>query len=247
MTLERSVMIEGKKFGVTISDDQQALRSAYAEGRAVVGLWHKEENQSLAPAVYVVEHLQDADAAFLDRVARRRLGLPWIIGESERLVIREFTIEDVYKIPKERVPGSDDAVFYEKSSLEAYIRFQYGFYEYGIWALEDKTTGRLVGKAGITSLDSRGEDWISEAVKKNDTPMELGYHIFSSFRRQGYGKEACKAILAYAGEHISETIYALIEGGNFPSRSLAKGLGFRPIAHTNSGSAVHLHLYEWNC
>lgn len=247
MTLERFVIIEDKHFGVTISDEQEALRSAYAEGRAVVGLWREGENQSLAPAVYVVEKLQDADPAFLERVVRRRQGLPWIIGESERLIIREFTIGDLERMPKERELGKDDAAFYDTASLAAYIRFQYGFYEYGIWALEEKATGRLVGKAGITNLDSRGEKWSLEAVKKNDTPVELGYHIFSSFRQMGYGKEACKAVLAYAGEHISETVYAVIQEKNSPSKRLAGDLGFQPIARINSGSAAPLCLYEWNC
>jgi len=73
MIWDRDIIVEGKIFQVTISNDHEALRSAFAEGRAVVGLWDRERtDQNLAPAAYVVEDIDDIDDAFLERIIRRK-------------------------------------------------------------------------------------------------------------------------------------------------------------------------------
>lgn len=248
MTLEQTIIIEGKSFGVTISDEEEALSFAYAKGRAVIGLWNRgRENQSFGPADYVVEDLDNADSSFLERVVRRRYGLPWIIGETKRLLIREFTGKDIGMLPLNEALSREDRIFYEEEALNRYISCQYGFYEYGIWALVEKKSGKIIGKAGITNLEDNGEPWLAEVLKKNNTPVELGYHIFSLYQRQGYGLEACARILSYGSEQISPKVYARIEGHNLASKRLAARLGFVPITHTKSGSAQRLCLYEWSC
>ncbi|WP_024291972.1 GNAT family N-acetyltransferase [Lacrimispora indolis] len=248
MTWEQEITVEGKVFQVTISDDHEALRSAFAEGRAIVGLWDGQRaDQNLAPAAYVVEAPEDIDAGLLERVVRRKEGLPWNIARTKRLLIREFVPHDFAAMPVESEAGMPEALFLKKESLTAYIRHQYGFYEYGIWALVDHSTGRLVGRAGICNLDLDGQEEFLEAAKNNDTPVELGYHIFSPYRRNGYGKEACRAILSYGAAAVSERIYARIHEGNHASIKLAEGLGFRFIARTHSGSDPGMCLYEWNC
>ncbi|GLC83186.1 GNAT family N-acetyltransferase [Lacrimispora brassicae] len=248
MTWEQEITIEGNVFQVTISDDHEALRSAFAEGRAVVGLWDsRRTDQNLAPAAYVVESLEDIDEAFLERVVRRKEGLPWNIARTERLTIREFMPSDFASIPDEPEAGTSGALFLKEESLKDYIRHQYGFYEYGIWAVVDHGTGQLVGKAGVSNLELDGQDELLKAIKNNDTPVELGYHIFSPYKQKGYGKEACRAILSYATSAVSEKIYARIHEGNLGSIKLAQDLGFRLIARTHSGSVPGLCLYEWNC
>jgi len=247
MNWEREITVEGKIFQVTISDDHEALRSAFAEGRAVVGLWDRERaDQNLTPAAYVVEDLKDIDDVFLERVIRRREGLPWNIVKTQRLTIREFAPQDFVSIPDEPEAGKSGSLFLKEETLKDYICHQYGFYEYGIWALVDHEKGLLVGKAGISNLELTGQEEFFSAIKKNDTPVELGYHIFSPYRQQGYGKEACMAILSYAALAVSERIYARIDERNLASIKLAEDLGFRLIARTHSGSVPRLCLYEWN-
>lgn len=244
MTQERIIIIEGNAFQVTISDDHKALQSAYAEGRAVIGLWNRKlPDQSLAPAQYVVENLDDVDERLLERAVRRRKKLPWQIEVTDRLIIREFTKEDWRAIPGEPLRLSEEKAFCNPEALEAYIRFQYGFYEYGIWALEEKSLGRLVGMAGITNLEDRE---FESLIKENDSPVELGYHIFSPYRRLGYGKEGSKAILDYCAREIAERVYARIDKDNQPSIRLAESLGFELMASACNGSASRLCLYEWN-
>lgn len=245
MTKERTIIIEGNAFQVTISDDHKALQSAYAEGRAVIGLWNRRlPNQCLTPAQYVVEDEADVDERLLERAVRRRKKLPWQIGVTDRLIIREFTREDWKAVPKEPEDLWADRIFQNQETLEDYIRCQYGFYEYGIWALEEKKSGRLLGKAGITNLEAGN---FQDLVKKNDTPVELGYHIFSPYRQKGYGLEACQAILAYCAREITGKVYARINEDNQPSVKLAESLGFKPMASEGNESASRLCLYEWNC
>ncbi|GLB27213.1 hypothetical protein LXJ15735_34540 [Lacrimispora xylanolytica] len=247
MTLERELMIEGTEYKITVSDDSKALCSAYAEGRAVIGLWdRRKEGQSLSPASYLVESVEDIDDKFLEKVVRRRYGLPLQIQRTDRLTIREFIEEDSVQIPHEADGGKNGEIFCRRDSLKDYIRCQYSFYEYGVWALTENETGRLVGKAGIFPMELSGLNELFPFIKENDTPVELGYHIFTSFRKKGYGLEACKAIITYAGEEISPRIYARIQEDNQPSLRLIKSLGFTLTARTCSESGQGLCLYEWN-
>lgn len=149
MTEKRTVFISGTPYTVTISSEQEVLSAAYAAGGAIIGLWDKNRSgQSLAPADYVVECAEDADEEFLERVVRRRLHMPWIIAETERLVIREFTAEDAaHMISEDAGPG--DAIFHSREKLTAYIDSQYRFFEYGIWAVVEKESMAVIGKAGL--------------------------------------------------------------------------------------------------
>ena len=127
MTEKRTVFISGTPYTVTISSEQEVLSAAYAAGGAIIGLWDKNRSgQSLAPAEYVVECAEDADEEFLERVVRRRLHMPWIIAETERLVIREFTAEDAAHMIQEDV-GPGDEIFHRREKLTAYIDSQYRY------------------------------------------------------------------------------------------------------------------------
>ena len=74
--------------------------------------------------------------------------MPWIIAETERLVIREFTAEDAAHMIQEDV-GPGDEIFHRREKLTAYIDSQYRFFEYGIWAVVEKESMTVIGKAGL--------------------------------------------------------------------------------------------------
>ena len=257
MTEKRTVFISGTPYTVTISSEQEVLSAAYAAGGAILGLWDKTRSgQSLSPADYVVECMEDVDEEFLERVVRRRFHLPWLIAETKRLIIREFTVEDAaHMAAGEAGPGDD--IFCSSEKLAAYIDSQYRFFEYGIWALEEKKSKAVIGKAGLFQPDWKFDDAkvfetgtfqaeILPALKKEDTPLELGYHIFSPWRRSGYAKEACREILNYGTGRLARCICAVIEEENTASIRLAESLGFRLTAQRYNGSAGLLYLYEAN-
>ena len=180
-----NVSVDGRICPVTVSDENKALLAAKAAGGAIVGIWRENrgENRSepgdenrnepggdtpgmscgeaetdrdtsgLDACLYLVTGEEDVTADLLEKAARRHLGLPWIIADTPRLRIREFTDND----PLEKPNPWDCGVFAEEETRRAYIRHQYRFSEYGIWALEEKAGGRIIGKAGITDIEE-GEE-----------------------------------------------------------------------------------------
>lgn len=237
MTEERNITIEGQIHTVVISDEHEALLAADAAGRAVIGLWDRNRpNQDLWPAKFVVEHLEDVDWRYLDMAARRKAGLPWTVGLTSRLIIREFGMDDIGSVPEEVGDTEGDRVFHNPEMLRQYIRCRYGFYQYGIWAVVRKEDGRILGKAGLTDMELDGE-----AV------LELGYHIFTPYRNQGYGKEACMEVLHYARAALGGPVYARIDACNEASIRLAVSCGFQIIRKRYNQAEQRCCLYGWNC
>ena len=63
----------------------------------------------------------------------------------------------------------------------------YRFYNYGIWTVIEKTTGDIIGRAGIENGEYEGR-----AI------LELGYLIDRKWQGRGLGKEAARACTEYA-------------------------------------------------
>ena len=164
---------------------------------------------------YAVESLAEIDIEYLERVRRRYNHIPWDIGETDRCLIRELSLSDLpalYELYDK--PGMTDYVepLYDyETELEyqkAYIENMYGFYEYGMWLVFSKETGKLIGRAGL----------------EHD---ELGYMIAPEFWNMGYATEVCRFIIDYARRNTDfEELYCRIDERNVASVRLAKKLGF---------------------
>ena len=105
MKQERILLIEGRKYTLLISDEPQALLEAKASGRAVLGCMSSGETDEksidswdLKGIPYVIPSIEYATDELTELILRRYLGLPWLIDETERLVIREFIKEDAKNI-----------------------------------------------------------------------------------------------------------------------------------------------------
>lgn len=215
MTEERTVIVNGTQYGIVLSDEREALLAARAAGRVPVGLWNDQADLSMVR--YLVESLECADERFLERVVRREMGLPWTIAESSRLLLREFAAEDWKRVLPEAQDTDQDRIFCGKDTLEAYIQNQYGFYEYGVWAVVRRSDGVILGTAGIVSAEEREDTGLW---------LELGYHIFEPYRRCGYAMEVCRLILDYVQDEYDAQVYARTKRSNLASRSLLEKLGF---------------------
>ena len=182
---------------------------------------------------YAVESLAELDIGYLERVRRRYNHIPWDIGETDRCLIRELSLSDLpalYELYAK--PGMTDYVepLYDyETELEyqkSYIENMYGFYEYGMWLVFSKETGKLIGRAGL----------------EHD---ELGYMIAPELQNRGYATEVCRFIIDYARENTDfEELYCRIDERNEASVRLAKKLGF-----TNSGQVdedIHASIYRKN-
>ncbi len=164
---------------------------------------------------YAVESLAELDIEYLERVRRRYNHIPWDIGETDRCLIRELSLSDLLALYELYAkPGMTDYVetLYDyETELEyqkAYIENMYGFYEYGMWLVFSKETGKLIGRAGL----------------EHD---ELGYMIAPELQNRGYATEVCRFIIDYARENTDfEELYCRIDERNEASVRLAKKLGF---------------------
>lgn len=164
---------------------------------------------------YAVESLAELDIDYLERVRRRYNHIPWDIGETDRCLIRELSLSDLpalYELYDK--PGMTDFVepLYDyETELEyqkAYIENMYGFYEYGMWLVFSKETGKLIGRAGLEH-------------------NEMGYMIAPEFQNLGYATEVCRFIIDYARKNTDfEELYCRIDEKNVASVRLAKRLGF---------------------
>ena len=144
---------------------------------------------------------------------------------TERCIVREFTIEDLATLFElYGQPGMTRFVepLYqweeERQYQERYIELIYRKYGYGLWMVEDRKTGQVIGRIGV---ESHGGD--PEGV------AELGYLVSQDRQGQGIATEVCRAVLDYAREtlHLNR-LYARIHPENEASNRLAAGLGLVP-------------------
>ena len=150
MVMEYNISLEGRSHPVVISDEPEALLAAKAAGRAIIGVENDGNKWNITCAHYVIPDFTSATRELAELVLRRHIGLPWIIGTTKRLIIREFVKDDAVRIPREEY-GMEENVFRSPELMAHYIEKQYGFYEYGTWALEEKESGALVGMAGVSN------------------------------------------------------------------------------------------------
>lgn len=168
------------------------------------------------------EGFEEIGLDFLTHVYERHHGLPWTILETERCVVKEFSMEyldDLFELYSgEGMTDYMEPLYSyeeERAYQEAYIKHMYGFYGYGMWIVCDRMTGKLIGRAGV------------EHREELDGEMELGYAIGVPYQRQGYATEVCRAILTYVREVLlQESICCMIEEGNEVSECFAKKLDF---------------------
>lgn len=198
------------------------------------------KKQFFEAVLMIVEGFEEVDFMFFLRLYQRKQHLPWKILETKRTYVREMTIEDLSDLfalyQKEGMTKYveplkvwEEEVLYTKS----YIKYQYGYYGYGMWLVFLKDTHQLIGRAGLDHRECQGE-----------TLLELGYMIDPLFQRQGFALEVCHAILTYAKQNLDfEKIHCFIQKENMPSRLLAEKLEFKNVNYMHK-EEMDMLLYE---
>lgn len=209
---------------VYVTDERERALELKQAGEAVI-IWLHEGNrgEDFFGFPYAVESVEDLDERYLERVYRRFHGMPWRILETERLLVRESVPEDAAEFIRIYEDGEaarfltdcKATVEEEKEYLREYAENMYGFYEYGIWTVLEKTNGRIVGRAGLSMWE------------ESEVP-ELGFVINKEERGQGLAFEVCSAIVTYAFEELYlDKIAVVAETENPASLALCRKLGFR--------------------
>ncbi|WP_417298652.1 GNAT family N-acetyltransferase [Eisenbergiella porci] len=212
----------GKDAAVYITDRPDAVRAAAGEDACIL-LYLTEENRGKiwGDIPYAVEGLEGLDGDFLEKVYQRHVKEPWEILQTDRLIVREMTEEDLdalYRIYDQ--PGIEDVMDglsedreEERAYVRAYIERAYPFYGFGLWMLAERESGRCVGRAGFFMREGFDEP-------------ELGFIIAREAQRKGYCMEACGAILEYGFRELGfERVQALAAERNGASLAVCRKLG----------------------
>ena len=141
--------------------------------------------------------------------------------ESERLIFRKFTLDDLPTLIEQR---SDPDVnkflggtkLQNPEALSKRIRFYMSCYEshgFGMCAMIWKPSGQMIGSAGLQPLDGTDE-------------IEVGYSMIKEYWDKGIGTEAARAWLDHGFRNAGlDRIVAVAHTGNWASRNIMEKLG----------------------
>jgi RimJ/RimL family protein N-acetyltransferase len=91
---------------------------------------------------------------------------------------------------------------------------------FGFWAIEEKSSGRMIGEAGLIDL-KRDYDLVV-----NGAP-EIGWVIAPAAQGRGYASEAAKACLDWGGDNLGAIrVIAAMNADNRASIRVAEKCGF---------------------
>ena len=100
------------------------------------------------------------------------------------------------------------------------------FLGFGMWAVEETATGKLVGIVGFFNA------WRGLEPEFGEEP-EMGWIMATETHGKGMASEACDAALDWAERNLEPTpMWAIIAPANEPSFKLAERLGFEPVRET---------------
>jgi RimJ/RimL family protein N-acetyltransferase len=139
-----------------------------------------------------------------------------IVG-TERLRLRAYTpadeadLFDVFADPYARrfYPEMED-----RRKVRAWIEWNlrnYDEFGLGLWAMESKAAGGLIGDCGLTFQEVEGR-----------RELEIGYHLIERERGKGYATEAARTCLDFGFTRTScESICSIVRPWNTASRAVA--------------------------
>lgn len=206
---------EPENADIIISDDEKDIEYALNHNMAHIFITCSSDCRTHAKNVYIPEHssLPIPDNDYIETVYLRHNRLTKAIAETERLIIRELSFEDMVNLPSSAfgfTPEMSEAD--RKDFYEAYYSSMYDFAGFGYYGFFNRENGNPVGYGGLS---------LGEA---SDVP-NAGYFILEEARNRGYATEGMNAVLSYAErEHFSETIIFRISRNNAASLKVARRL-----------------------
>ncbi|MDY3920103.1 MAG: GNAT family N-acetyltransferase [Candidatus Limivivens sp.] len=214
----------GKSPCLVVTDSIEGAEYAKKRNLACLACEPRENPFHFYGVDMIAEDLNELNGEFLKLVWQRHRGIPWTIAVTRRLILRESVMEDLedfYSVYSgegvtDYIPGLSADRQEEKRELECYIKNMYRFYNYGLWTVLERSSGRVVGRVG---LENSANPQTGEAV------LELGYLIGKPWQNQGYGTEAAEAAAWYAFE-VAEVpeLFIFIRKENLASRKVADHL-----------------------
>jgi len=223
---------------LVITDSSSGIRNAKSQAFPCIGYAPPGTPENLSGAYALFEDFASVDATYFYRTHAHAIGYPATILTTKRLLVREFSQEDfpalftmctepsTASFMKETLSDFNT----EQEKHAAYIRNVYPLFDLALWAICDKSSGRLIGRAGFS------------LPKGNDDTFRLGYLIDLSHRKRGYAKECIPALLHYAKEQGYSIVSAEIKPENIASRRTIATCGFPFDCKTNNTTGVITYI-----
>jgi HAD superfamily hydrolase (TIGR01509 family) len=209
---------------IVIEDSYNGITAATAAGIPSIGFLNPNSGkQDLSQATILIEGFDEIDYNFINTVYQHAHMLPATILQTDRLFLRELSLEDVEAYcdianrsgVREYLMDYCNEVAVEIEKHRAYIKNIYHFYGYGLWGIYTKEANRLIGRCGIEYKEHN-----------NEGVYELSYLLDPDYQGQGYASEAVLATIQYGFNQLGITkITAFIEQNNIRSQQLVKRIG----------------------
>ena len=166
-----------------------------------------------------------------------------MILETKRLILREMTqadfqdLAEILQNPKVMYAYEHD---FSDKDVQVWLDRQlarYSRYGFGLWAVVLKSTGQMIGQAGLTMQPY-----------KNTEVLEIGYLLKEQFWHCGYAREAAMGCKKYAFEKLKqEKVCSIIKADNLASIRVAESIGMHKedefITQYYNGDMLHF-LYS---
>ena len=164
---------------------------------------------------------------------------PMEVISTPRLILRHFDSDDADVILEllnepgwkrfigdRGVHSIDDARRY----IETVPRASYEKHRFGLYAMELKADGTLIGMCGLIKRDTLDD-------------VDIGFALLSRYEGQGFAREAAKATLDYASATLGlPRVVAITTDDNDPSGRLLERIGMRYERQIEQGEQT-LRLY----
>jgi RimJ/RimL family protein N-acetyltransferase len=136
---------------------------------------------------------------------------------TERLRFREYRDDDLEDVVAMFGDPQARRFYPEMDTPEAcrgwieWSKRNYRDHGFGLWAIEDLSSGAFLGDCGLTYQPVEG-----------DRLLELGYHLLAEHRGKGLVTEAGRACLDYALDQLAAPmVCSLVHPENAPSMAVA--------------------------
>ncbi len=224
-----------------ITDDGRLSEEMLGEGYYVLGMTHDFNGKEEFPSArYIFSDISEIDIDSFVKAYQRYAGEPWEVMRTERLLVRETTLDDIeefyrlYSDPEmtRYMEGLFEDPEDEKRYQRDYIKKVYGLMGFGIWTLVRLTDGRIIGRAGYS-------------VRSGFEEVELGFLVGTEYQRKGYATEACRAILDYGRDVLKfEKVQTLVKAENTVSIHMCERLGFLKVEEVDVEENIYGESYK---
>lgn len=151
------------------------------------------------------------------------------VTETQRLLLREMTQGDLDALcailcdPEVMAAAYETPFTREEAQgwLERHLK-RYETLGYGLWAVVEKESGKMIGQCGLTL-----QHWEGEEV------LEIGYLFQKAYWHKGYAAEAAAACKEYAFSVLkAPRVYSMVRDTNLAAQRVALRTGMAEEARS---------------